>query len=290
MESRAVPYPADVRAKGWRFEIDYERVEQSDTWDLASEVPMAQPALLMMWMMAWTQVPCGSMPSDENLIRVKCRIPAKTWSTLKPILMRGWWLAEDGRLYHDTIVLRVLEMLEYRRKNAKRVATHAAKTKQSRATNALATDGEQGSNDTGTGTGTGTFSPSLRSGEGAHATPGEACKAMRAAGMGDVSASHPKLKTLLDAGITVAELVDAASHAVKTSKPFAYALATAEGRRRDAAVAALPVNAPVDPESKSAVEAEGVAKGIGVWDGMEQWPIYKARVRAASAHGEAQEA
>lgn len=242
MTVRATPYPSDVRAKGWRFEIDYEKVEQSDTWDLASEVPMAQPALLMMWMMAWTQVPCGSMPSDENLIRVKCRIPVKSWPALQPVLMRGWWPAEDGRLYHDTIVLRVLEMLEYRRKNAKRVATHAAKTKQSRAANALAQGDERGSNDTGTGTGTGTYIPSsLRSdGDVPRATPGEACMAMKAAGMAAVSPSHPKLIALLDAGIAVAELVDAAADAVKTGKPFAYALATAEGRRRDAATAPLP--------------------------------------------------
>ncbi len=55
-----------------------------------------------------------------------------------------------------------------------------------------------------------------------------------------VSPAHPKLIAMLDAGITVAELVDAASEAVKTQKPFAYALATAEGRRRDAATAPLP--------------------------------------------------
>lgn len=79
-------------------------------------------------------------------------------------------------------------------------------------------------------------SPSLRSGEeGARPTPGEACKAMKAAGMGSVSPSNQKLIALLDAGITIPELVDAASYAVEHGRPFAYALATAEGRRRDAA-------------------------------------------------------
>lgn len=64
--------------------------------------------------------------------------------------------------------------------------------------------------------------------------------AMKAAGMAAVSPSHPKLIALLDAGIDVAELADAAAEAVRTGKPFAYALATAEGRRRDAATAPLP--------------------------------------------------
>ena len=71
-------------------------------------------------------------------------------------------------------------------------------------------------------------------------TAGNACKAMRSAGMPDVNPSNPKLKALLDAGITVDELTSAAADAVQRHKGFAYALATAEGRRRDGNVAPLP--------------------------------------------------
>lgn len=232
------PYPADTRAKGWRFELDYEKIDQSDTWGLAAEVPLARPCLVMMWLVAWTQEPCGSLPNDESIIRVRCGIPANVWPKVRELLMRGWWQAEDGRLYHDTVAQRVLEMIEYRRKNAERVANFKAAKREQRSGNALPIGEQQGKNDTGTGTGTGTI-PSLRSGS-APANPGEACKAMKAVGMQSVSPSHPKLISLLEAGITIPELVDAAMHAVQNSKPFAYALATAEGRRRDAATAALP--------------------------------------------------
>lgn len=68
----------------------------------------------------------------------------------------------------------------------------------------------------------------------------EACIAMKAAGMAAVNPSNPKLTALLEAGITVPELVAAAADAVAKGKPFAYALASAEGRRRDAATAPLP--------------------------------------------------
>lgn len=152
------PYPSDTRAKGWRFEIDYEKVEQSDTWSLAAEVPMAQHGLLMMWLVSWTQVPCGSFPNDEALIRAKCRIAPKYWAPMREILMRGWWLADDGRLYHDTIVSRVAEMIEYRRKNAKRVADFKAAKREQQGGNALPKSDQQDNNDTGTGT-----SSSLRS-------------------------------------------------------------------------------------------------------------------------------
>lgn len=67
-----------------------------------------------------------------------------------------------------------------------------------------------------------------------------ACLAMKAAGMQSVNPANPKLAALLDAGITLDELSLAAADAVKKGKPFAYALASAEGRRRDAATAPLP--------------------------------------------------
>lgn len=76
---------------------------------------------------------------------------------------------------------------------------------------------------------------------------GEACMAMKAVGMAGVNPSNPKLSALLDAGITVAELVAAAEDAVAKRKPFAYALASAEGRRRDAATAPLPKVQPDAP-------------------------------------------
>lgn len=118
------------------------------------------------------------------------------------------------------------------------------------------------------------------------ASAGEVCKAMKSAGLAGVSPSHPKLQALIEAGITVQEFADAAKEAVDRSKPFAYALATAEGRRRDAATKAIPVAQSADPDSRSAIEAEGIAKGIGKWNEIaEQWHVYKARVRGKPVNG-----
>ncbi len=148
----APPYPAETRAKGWRFELDYEKIDQSDTWSLASEVPLARAGLLAVWLMAWTQEPCGTLPNDESVIRARCQIPAPVWAKVRHILMRGWWLASDGRLYHDTLTARVMEMVEYRRKTAKRVADFKAAQREQRAANALPTGEQPAKNDTGTGT------------------------------------------------------------------------------------------------------------------------------------------
>ena len=161
---RQPPYPADTRAKGWRFELDYEKIDQSDTWSLASEIPLARACLLAMWLGAWTQDPCGSLPNDEAVIRARCQIPAQVWAKVRSVLMRGWWLASDGRLYHDTLAKRVLEMVEYRRKTAKRVADFKAAQREQHDANALPTREQSVKNDTGTGTGTNTSSPTVTKG------------------------------------------------------------------------------------------------------------------------------
>ena len=113
-------------------------------------------------------------------------------------------------------------------------------------------------------------------------------RGMAAKGLADVSASHPKLLALLNAGMAPAELVDAATYAASKGHGFAYAMARAEGQRRDsAALASLPAAAPtVDPESRSAIEADGLRLGLGAWQQVDQtgrtvlWADYAAKVRA----------
>lgn len=155
-EPLRAPYPSDTRAKGWRFELDYERIDQSDTWALAKGA--ARGWLLLQWLLAWRQVPCGSLPADEEVIAAKLDMPPKEWAKHRKVLMRGWERADDGRLYHPTVTARVLEMLEYRRKNAERVAKFKAALREQREGNALPERESPAKNDTGTGTGTGTSS------------------------------------------------------------------------------------------------------------------------------------
>jgi hypothetical protein len=138
----APPYPAETRAKGWRFELDYERIEQSDTWSLAGSLvfdgmPLARPLLLAMWYASWKQTPCGSLPAEDKLIAAAVGVPAAIFAEYRDVLLRGWWLADDGRLYHYTLTDRVLEMVDSRSSNAKRVADFKAKKREQHAGNAL---------------------------------------------------------------------------------------------------------------------------------------------------------
>jgi uncharacterized protein YdaU (DUF1376 family) len=118
-------------------------------------------------------------------------------------------------------------------------------------------------------------------------TGGEACKAMRLAGLADANPSHPKLLALLGQGISVSELVAAAETAVRNGKGFAYALAAAEGRRRDAAAVRVlpsPSGALSDPDTRASLVHDARRLGIGEWDQtLEQFPQFAARVRVARA-------
>lgn len=64
---------------------------------------------------------------------------------------------------------------------------------------------------------------------------GAICRRLRDAGIQGVNPSHPKLLALLQAGITADELCGVAEEPKSRGKGMAWVIATAEGRRRDAA-------------------------------------------------------
>lgn len=154
--TRPPPYAADTRAKGWRFELDAERIEQSDTWALAS--PPQRAWLLRLWMVAWMQTPCGSLPESDELIAVRLGMGLPEFQQNRAILLRGWYTANDGRLYHPVIADLVIEMMRRKAKETQRKADYRARLKASnvpqlsRGTDAGQIRDSDGSDDTGTGT------------------------------------------------------------------------------------------------------------------------------------------
>jgi hypothetical protein len=134
MTTKPAPYPADTKAKGWRFEVDMEAVKSSDTW-LRAKTGAVRGALMLLWAESWGQTPCGSLPNDDELVALLIDMPDSTFARHRAVLMRGWWLADDGRLYHDTITARVAVMLDKRANDAARAANRRAKLLDSQAGN-----------------------------------------------------------------------------------------------------------------------------------------------------------
>lgn len=116
------PYPATTKAGGFKFELDCERIAQSDTWALAA--PCQRPLLLMLWFIAWQQTPCGSLPKDDTLNAARLGMEPAAFQSDKTILLRGWIEANDGRLYHPVVTQLVLEMMGRKAGNAQRQAAY----------------------------------------------------------------------------------------------------------------------------------------------------------------------
>ena len=149
------PYSNDTKAKGWRFELEPDRIRQSDTWALAK--PEIKPWLLMLWMVAWEQIPCGSLSDDDELIAAKIGMSDELFQNNRKTLMRGWWKASDGRLYHPTVTVRVLSMIETKQKEKDRKAkfrekmSHGTTTGQPRDSTGTTTGQHRDSTGTTTG-------------------------------------------------------------------------------------------------------------------------------------------
>jgi hypothetical protein len=116
------PYPANTKAGGFKFELDCERIAQSDTWALAAACQ--RPLLLMLWFIAWQQTPCGSLPKDDTLNAARLGMEPAAFQSDKTILLRGWIEANDGRLYHPVVTQLVLEMMGRKAGNAQRQAAY----------------------------------------------------------------------------------------------------------------------------------------------------------------------
>lgn len=119
------PYPSDLEAKGWSLDLDYERIDQSDTWAIASAEQ--RPWLLMLWLVSWRQVPVASLPDNHKLIAARLCMPLEQFEQWADVLLSGWEKAEDGRLYHKTLTQHVLRMAAKRDKDRARVASFRAK-------------------------------------------------------------------------------------------------------------------------------------------------------------------
>lgn len=274
--TKPAPYPADTKAKGWRFELDLEQVRQSDTWALANAA--TRPWLLMLWATAWEQVPCGSLPADDALIAARMGMDLKAFTKVRTVMLRGWWVADDGRLYQDTIVTRVLAMLDKRTKDAVRTANSRAKRSGTKVTHADVTRDTQVTHAQDTGE----FDTKHQAPSTKHQIkhtesistevalePTQAarvCLALKPLGIRG-SPSHPLLHALLEAGATPQEFVEAAPSAQGKGDPFAYLLSVVQGRRRDAAEAAkglhqgaMPQRQPTQAELNTL--AAGAAMGL----------------------------
>ncbi|WCM21393.1 YdaU family protein [Paraburkholderia bryophila] len=125
--------PSDVDLRGFTgFMLDVERLLASEL--VALGTPEECWFALMLWCRAWQQQPPASLPNDERVLAAFSRAGAK-WKKVRDIVLRGFVLCSDGRLYHKVLAEEALTAWEKRKKyqersakaNAKRWADHGDK-------------------------------------------------------------------------------------------------------------------------------------------------------------------
>lgn len=131
------PYPATTLARGWRFEVDLERVKAAKTWAKTSlEI---RPWLFMVWIESWASIPVGTWEPDDEAIAGRIGMPLTLFQMHRDKLLSGWVLHSDGLLYHETITERVRALLHVRNGDAKRAADRRAREHSSQPSHAVVT-------------------------------------------------------------------------------------------------------------------------------------------------------
>ena len=113
---------ADVDLRDFGFmPLDVLRLRDSDLAALSSGEEFK--AAVMLWCVAWHQVPAASLPDDDRLL-ARFSGAGAAWKRIREGALRGFVRCNDGRLYHAVIAEKARESWE--KKMAQRERTAAA--------------------------------------------------------------------------------------------------------------------------------------------------------------------
>lgn len=127
------------------FDMDVKRVLSSRLWVISTGEEFKRA--VASWLRSWHEIPPGSLPAhDDELLPL---LGLTSWDGLRRhIVMNGWALHSDGRLYHRIVVkeaLRVWRNLRGRHEQSPGpTARPGASGKVARALAGLARAGSQG--------------------------------------------------------------------------------------------------------------------------------------------------
>lgn len=111
-----VPEEITLRGLPW-MRLDTARLLDSDLFALSTGDEFK--AAVALWCKSWSQEPAGSLPTDDRIL-AHLSGAGNRWKKVKPMALRGWTLAKDGKLYHPVVAEQVLaawnERVEFREK------------------------------------------------------------------------------------------------------------------------------------------------------------------------------
>lgn len=111
MTDPLTPPDADLRGFPY-FPLDVVRLRDSRLAATATGEEFR--AAVLLWCAAWHQIPAASLPQDDRELALLAGLgrDLKGWRKVAKEALRGWKLAEDGRLYHHVLAEKAIEALE----------------------------------------------------------------------------------------------------------------------------------------------------------------------------------
>ena len=119
--------PPDCDLRDFQFmPLEVARVRRSKQWLLAKRDPEIGFYSINLWMMAWHEVPSGSLEDDDDVLADAAMCDPRKWPKIRDRVLRGWVKCADGRLYHSVVAEKALD--SWSRKKAQRQRTEAARS------------------------------------------------------------------------------------------------------------------------------------------------------------------
>ncbi len=106
-----IPEHTNLQSMRW-FKMDIMSLLNSDFVHKATHEELG--AAFLLWTKSVHQLPAGSLPNDDVVLaRMAGFDPrSKRWKKSRDMILYGWTLRSDGRLYHPTVADTVLGMLD----------------------------------------------------------------------------------------------------------------------------------------------------------------------------------
>lgn len=104
------PVPVDADLTDFRFmPLEVARLRRSRAWLLCKRRPELAFFMLNLWTAAWHDRPAGSLEDDDDVLADAAMCSPERWAKVRKDVMRGWFKASDGRLYHPVVAEKVLD-------------------------------------------------------------------------------------------------------------------------------------------------------------------------------------
>ena len=113
----------DLRDFGF-MPLDVRTLLTSSLWIKAKKDPRVAHAAMSLWCESWHQVPCASLPDDDEVLADLARCDEKEWKRVRERALAHFVKCSDGRLYHRHVAKKAVESWEA--KQAQRARTKAA--------------------------------------------------------------------------------------------------------------------------------------------------------------------